>query len=131
MSSIAVPHILRSVVRSTFCAAHQRTRLRRVLALAGLGASVAISAACAGGDVGSVAVVGEKTGVLIWHPVERAESYEVAIIVPTDSVVHALTTADTVAPMPPSFMPVKGTQWTVRALRGARVLAESGRQPIY
>jgi hypothetical protein len=138
MSSLAVPHTPHNdrSAPSPFRLAHRRVRSRcarlgRVLAITGLGLGVVMSGACSGGEVGTLAVVGEKTGVLIWHPVERAESYDVTIIVPTDSVVHSLTTADTVAPMPPSFMPVKGTQWTVRAKRGARVLAESGRQPIY
>lgn len=78
-----------------------------------------------------VAVVGEKIGVLVWHPVANADQYEVEVIAPEDSVIHYATTADTVSPLPPTFAPVTGTQWTVRALRNGRVIARSTRHPIY
>lgn len=109
----------------------RRPTCRVATAAALVGMSLGAGACAATGDAGRIAVVGERVGVLVWHPVARAEAYEVEILEGEDRVVHHATTADTVAPLPPSFMPTKESQFVVRALRGGRVIADSERHRIY
>jgi hypothetical protein len=93
---------------------------------------VLLVSACRSGTTGEVIdVVGERTGVLVWHRVARAEGYEVEILEGDDRVIERLRTSDTVAPLPPEFAPTAGSAWQVRALRDGRAIARSERQRIY
>ena len=103
--------------------------------LRGFGALLLMSAVGAGCDRpevnGTIDVVGERVGVLVWHPVASVEAYEVEILDGDDKVLHHLTTRDTVAPMPPTLTPRPSHGWVVRALRDGRAVARSERQRLY
>lgn len=88
------------------------------------------ASACRAGD-DTITVVGERAGVLVWHPVRGVDAYEIEIIAGEDTVVHHATTTDTVAPLPPTLMPTASSQWLVRGLRDGRAVARSERQRIY
>jgi hypothetical protein len=89
-------------------------------------------AACnrSGSNESSIRVVGERAGVLVWHPVDGATRYHTEILDLQGRVIFEHQATDTVAPLPPLFVPERGSQWRVRAYRGDKELVVSARQPI-
>ncbi|MFC1465891.1 MAG: hypothetical protein ACFLMY_13705 [Candidatus Brachytrichaceae bacterium NZ_4S206] len=102
-----------------------RTVAAGVALVAGVGA-----AACTAGS-SEVTLIGERIGVLVWQPVSRATSYEVELTGANDQVIETLRTVDTIAPLPPTFVPDSTSRWLVRALRDDRVIASSARTRLY
>jgi len=94
-------------------------------------AAFALGACARGAGDDTITVIGERAGVLVWHSVRGVDAYEIEILAGEDTVVHHATTTDTVAPLPPTFMPTERSQWLVRGLRDGRAVARSERQRIY
>ncbi len=78
----------------------------------------------------SINVVGERAGLLVWHPVQGATRYHTEILDLQGRVIHDHQAADTVAPLPPLFVPDSGAQWRVRAYKGETEIVVSARQPF-
>jgi hypothetical protein len=89
-------------------------------------------AACdrSGSNESAITVIGERAGVLVWHPVEGATRYHMEILDLQGRVIHDYHASDTVAPLPPLFEPDSGSHWRVRAYRDDKELVVSARQPF-
>lgn len=110
-----------------------RMLLGRLLLL-GLVAACADSGASADADPvdeGTVVLVGERAGLMIWQSFAGATSYQVELFTPGDSVEHTLVTADTVSGYPAGFASAPGKSWQVRAFGGERQIARSIKAPVY
>ncbi len=83
-----------------------------------------------GSNESSIRVVGERAGVLVWHSVDGATRYRTEILDRQGRVIHDHHATDTVAPLPPLFIPESGSKWRVRAFRGDKEIVVSERQPF-
>jgi hypothetical protein len=78
-----------------------------------------------------VTLVGERTGLMVWRAVPEATAYRFELLGAGGAVLSSSESADTVASLPPLFMPDAESAWRVRALRDGRVIATSRVERVY
>jgi hypothetical protein len=84
------------------------------------------------GGLGAVELVGERAGLLVWHPMDGATRYEVELLGTGGAIVQILDAAgDTILTLPPAFVPGDESAWRVRAYDEDRTVGVSGARRLY
>jgi hypothetical protein len=116
-----------------------RSALRGTIALLSFAALPVLGTACQGSgsatqsdnDGGTVELVGERAGLLVWRKFSGATVYKLEVLLPNGATEFSLNTADTVGGFPPRFEGGEGKTWWVRAYDANRQIAASEKARVY
>jgi hypothetical protein len=82
-------------------------------------------------DLQPIELIGERTGLLVWRPVAGVTRYEVEMLGTGGAVRQVLRAGgDTLAPLPPNFMPWPSAAWRVRGYANDQAVAVSAPERI-